>query len=83
MVIQLYSPTNGPLDDAIVSAEFTAGGTNLVCKTDVKGVCSISSGALSMNKISTNFKINQISGENLEYSKATNKIVSTTINSPF
>lgn len=82
VVISVFSPNNGPLDETAVKASFSIGGSNLSCTTNVSGVCSITSGIISNTKTSTIITISGVTGESLAYLKRTNKINTLTIKRP-
>ena len=82
VVITLFTSNNGPIDESIITASFTLGGSNLVCKTNLSGTCTITSGTLSNTKTSSTITVTGITGESLAYLKRSNKIVSLTIKRP-
>ncbi len=72
--VRLYASNNGPLDESLVNASFTAGGANLTCLTNTDGICFITSGILPMSRGQTRIIINGVTGETLGYLKRGNKI---------
>ncbi len=81
-VITISSSNSGTLQLSNIFTSFSVGGSNLICITDVKGSCSVSSANIPNSIASTTFTVNTISGQSLAYLKRTNKLTSLTVKRP-
>ncbi len=67
---------------AVVTGNFTVGGTGLKCTTSTAGVCSVTSGQISKSTTQTSFSVTGISGTNMSYDASKNTVTSIVVQRP-
>ena len=67
---------------AVVTGNFTVGGTGLKCTTSTAGVCSVTSGNLSKSTTQTSFSVTDISGTNMSYDASKNAVSTIVVQRP-
>jgi hypothetical protein len=67
---------------AVVSGDFTLGGTGFTCTTGSAGLCSVTSTAINRLRTATTFSVRGIAGSGFGYDAAGNAVTSVTIGRP-
>lgn len=77
--IQVLDANHQVVSNAIVSGDFTTGGTSIQCTTNSFGECSLTSGTISRTVNETTYTVTSITGNNLVYAPNQNLVSSVTI----
>jgi subtilisin family serine protease len=67
---------------AVVTGNFTVGGTGVKCTTSTTGVCSLTSGQISKSTTQTSFSVTGISGTNMTYDASKNAVSTIVVQRP-
>jgi hypothetical protein len=82
VVVAVKNSAGTPMAGAVVTGDFSIGGSGLGCTTSTAGTCSIASGAISASTTQTQFSVRGIAGTGYSYDGAANRVSSVVIAKP-
>jgi subtilisin family serine protease len=80
--VAVKNSAGAPVAGAVVTGDFSVGGSGLGCTTSTAGTCSIASGAISGSTTQTQFSVRGIGGAGYTYDGASNSVSSVVIAKP-
>ena len=80
--VAVKDSAGAPVAGAVVTGDFSVGGTGLGCTTSTAGSCSVASGAISGSTAQTQFSVRGIGGTGYSYDGSANAVSSVVIAKP-